>query len=462
MKKLEDFKSIVDTNLNKLDMSEGSKERLRRSDHVKGRKRSKRWALAAVPALAVLLAFLVFLSGVFSRKEAVTVLAKDLMSGIKAEPVKTVALKEDFIQSTADFSLDLFKSSYKKGENSLISPTSLYLALGMTANGASGNTLKQFEEVLSNRGLDIKELNNYYYSLAKSFTGVSSGDLKIANSIWYGNNIIDVKKSFLQNNANYYSASAYKVDFADQATVEEINNWVKINTNNKIEKIIDKIEENEVMHLINAVYFEDQWKVPYEKGDIQPEEFKLEDGSSKKVEYMNSTENTFIKDDKAQGFIKPYKSGKYSLMVILPNEGVSVDQYIDSLSGESFMDLIRNQSSEEVLVSLPKFKVEFSAELARSLEEIGLEDCFHEDKANFSQMVELEGNNIYVEKISHKTHINVDVFGTKAGATTDVQINIKSAPIRNQVFLDRPFIYAIVENESSLPVFIGTMMNPEI
>lgn len=427
------------------------------------RKKFKSWGLVAIPALALLLALIIFISGVFSREEAINVLAKDLMKDIKVEEVKTVELKEDFIQPTADFSVELFKSSYTKGENSLVSPTSVYLALGMTANGAKGNTLKEFEEILGKDGLGIKDLNGYYYSLSKRFTDVKSGKVSIANSIWYrDDNLLSVKKDFLQNNANYYKAAAYKSDFSSKETVTDINNWVKNNTGNLIDKIIDEIEEDDIMFLINSVYFEDEWTVTYEKESVQEGEFKLEDGTRKKVDFMGSTENIYIKDNKAQGFIKPYKSGKYSFVAILPNEGVSVDSYINSLSGENFISLMKSKSSQQVIASLPKFKASYKKQLKEPLKQMGLIDCFDPEKADFSEMAKVEEANIFANDVLHKTFIRVDDLGTKAGAITEVQMKCRSAaPPENKVILDRPFIYAIVDNETNLPLFLGTMMNPE-
>ena len=137
------------------------------------------------------------------------------------------------------------------------------------------------------------------------------------------------------------------------------------------------------MYLINAVYFEDKWETPYTKQDIQDGEFYLEDGTRKKVEFMNSTEFIYISDDKAEGFIKPYESGKYSFVAILPNEGVGVDSYIASLSGEKFISLMDNKSSEKVRASIPKFKISYSKELKESLKNMGLVECFSLDKADF-------------------------------------------------------------------------------
>jgi serine protease inhibitor len=459
MKRLEDLKKIADTNLDKLDMSEEAKQRL--INEVKKPRKSgfKKLGIVSIPAVAALIAFVLFTTGVFPPKTALKVQAMDLMKGVTPNKVETVYLTDKFKQSTADFSIDLFKKSYTKGKNSLVSPASVYLALGMTANGTGGNTLKEFEAVLG-KGMNMKELNAYYSTLMGKFMNSEIDKVNIANSIWYRNdNNLKIKGEFLQTNADYYKASAYKADFNSKQTVEDINNWVKANTGGQIDKIVDNIKERTVMYLINAVNFDAQWEKPYEKESVRKDNFELQDGSKKSADLMYSKEYGYIKDDNAQGFMKRYKDGKYSFVALLPNEGVSIDSYVASLSGSKFISLLNDKTKEEVVTALPMFKSEYSIELVEPLKQLGLKECFNSGKADFSKMVNGTENNPYVSEVLHKTFISVDTKGTKAGAATKVTTQAASAPMKS-IILNRPFVYAIVDNETNLPLFIGTMMNP--
>lgn len=462
MSKLDNLKHIVDANLNKLDMSEENKLRLKK-EVMKHKKISlKKLSFIGIPSLAAVLAVIVLFTGVFSNATS-RVYAKDLMKDISPKEVKASPLSEDFINSTADFSIELFKNSYTKGKNSLISPTSVYLALGMTANGAEGNTLKDFETLLGKYNIKLPALNTYYNSLIKALNTSPEEKVSIANSIWFSNDRnLKIKKTFLQTNADYYGASAYEADFSDKQTVTDINNWVKNNTNNLIDSIIDKIDTNTIMYLINTIYFEDKWKEIYTKESVNKGAFKLEDGKEKMVEFMNSTERGYLKDDKVQGFIKPYRNGKYSFVALLPNEGISLDSYISSLTGEQFIKLLKNRTNDNVAAGLPKFKAEYSASLEEPLKKMGLKDCFSE-KANLSNLAEVNIGDIYISNILHKTSIIVDTKGTKAAAVTRIAIDQSIDIIRTPpIILNRPFIYAIVDNTTNLPLFIGTMTNPEI
>lgn len=464
MIKLEDLKKIADTNLDRLDMSQESKLRLI-NEVKKARKTSfKRFQFIGIPAMAAVIAFIVFFTGVFSKKVTMSVHADDLMKSITPQKVENVKLGEEFLQSTADFSVNLFKKAYTKGINSLVSPTSVYLALGMTANGADGNTLKEFETLLGSRSINMKDINSYYNSLADNLTSAQSSKVSIANSIWYRDDeSLDVKKDFLQANADYYNAAAYKVDFNSKNTINDINNWVKANTGNQIDKIIDKIDSNTIMYLINAVYFDAQWVKPYEKENVRRGGFQLADGTKKNTDFMYSLEEGYIKDGKAQGFIKPYKDEKYSFVALLPNKGISIDSYVSSLTGKSFINLIKNKSEEKVSAALPKFKSDYSMKLVEPLMQMGLKECFDGENANFQKMTSGIKDNIWIGDVLHKTTISVDTEGTKAGAATKVEMRTKGVDlIQREIILNRPFVYAIVDNETKLPLFIGTMMNPEV
>lgn len=462
MKRLENFKKIADSSLGKFDMSQESKVRTKEEVKTAKGKKFNRLGFIVIPALGAVIAFIVMFTRVFSGGQA-KVYASDLMKDIIPQKVETVEQKEQFIKPAADFSLELFNQARSKGNNSLVSPTSVFLALGMTANGADSNTLKEFENLLGNQGINIKDLNAYYSSLTKKLTNVYSGKVSIANSIWFRQSeSLNVKKDFLQNNSDFYKAAAYKADFDSRKTVEDINNWVKNNTNNLIDKIVDVIDTDAIMYLINTVYFEAQWEKPFAKNDVCQGVFKLKDGTQKTVDFMHSEEISYIRDDKAKGFIKPYNNGKYSFVALLPNEGVSIDSYVASLSGNYFISILKNSTKEVVYVDLLKFKSEYSIHLVEPLKQMGLKDCFDGGKANFSKIASSSSGNIYVSDVLHKTFITVDTQGTKAGAATKVEMKalgiIKNA---HTITLNRPFLYAIIDNETNLPLFIGIMMNPE-
>lgn len=390
-----------------------------------------------------------------------SVQAADMMDGITARSVQEKAADARFIGNTADFSVELFKNTISKDNNSLISPLSVLLALAMTANGADNKTLTQMEAVLGG-DISLDELNEYLLSYANNLPNQEKSRLTIANSIWFREDEgrLQVEKDFLQKNADYYKAAAYKSAFDDQ-TLEDINNWVNINTDGMIDKILDQIAEDAVMYLINAIVFDAQWKAVYNKNNINPGEFTALDGSKQQVDMMFSEESFYLEDDLTTGFIKPYADDKYSFVALLPNPGISLPDYVAALSGEKFMQIIDNASETLVSATMPKFSYDYTVQMNGALKSMGMPDAFSALNADFSRLGKSSRGNIFIGEVLHKTFISVDELGTKAGAVTKVEMKDEAYVETKIVRLDRPFVYAIIDNASKLPVFIGTVMQIE-
>ena len=386
--------------------------------------------------------------------------ATDLMKGIKAEEVEGKTSDDKFLSAVSDFYFNLFKKTIDDEENSLVSPLSVFLALAMTANGADGNTLEQMEAVLGD-GISIDELNEYLYTYINSLKSTEKSKLGVANSIWFRDDEgrFTAKPDFLQRNANYYNAAAYKAPFEDKATLDDINNWVKDKTDGMIDKILDSISEDAVMYLINAVVFDARWETVYNKANIASGKFTSISGEEQTAEFMFSEENKYLEDGRAIGFIKPYADGHYSFVALLPDEDVPIDDYIASLTGESFAATIKGATSTLVSAYLPKFSYDYSVKMNDALKELGMPDAFYGSTADFSRLGESSRGNIFIGKVLHKTFISVDELGTKAGAVTKVEIVDEAYVETKIVRLDRPFVYAIVDNATGLPVFLGTVMN---
>jgi len=208
------------------------------------------------------------------------------------------------------------------------------------------------------------------------------------------------------------------------------------------------------------VLFDAKWARIYEKSDIKDGQFNLENKSKVNCKFMSSKEGIYLKDDLSTGFIKPYKGNKFSFAAILPNEDVGIDNYLQKMTGENILNVIKTKKSETVITSIPKFKYSNEMSLVNSLNKIGLNEAFSADKANFKKMSSTNG--IYIGEVLHKTYIQVDEVGTKAGAVTSVEMKLSSAPVGQEVILDRPFIYAIIDNSTSLPIFIGVVKNPTL
>ena len=385
--------------------------------------------------------------------------AKDLMEGITPNNVDALDDLSSQNADVIDFAIRLFKASNENGKNTLISPLSVLCALAMTANGAEEETLAQMEEVL---GMTTDELNLYLYSYMKNLPQGDKYKLSLANSIWFTEDErFTVNQDFLQTNADYYGADIYKAPF-DKQTLKDINNWVKQNTDGMIPEILDQIPPEAIMYLVNALAFEAEWSEIYEKHQVKDGEFTKEDGTKQDVKFMYGSEGTYFEDEKATGFMKRYKGGKYAFVAMLPNEGVSVSEYIASLDGESLNALLANPQYATVRTSIPKFETEYKVDMSDILQSMGMTEAFDMYNADFEGLGTSTDGNIYISRVLHKTFISVGEKGTKAGAVTivDMKNGAAAEPTEpKEVYLDRPFVYMLVDCENNIPFFIGTMMD---
>lgn len=383
--------------------------------------------------------------------------AVDLMKDITAN---TVEASENYTEKNGaltDFALRLFGQSLKDGENTLVSPVSVAYALAMTANGAEGETRQQMEGVL---GMSTEELNLYLYSYMDSLPEKGSAKLHIANSIWFTDDESFVADpAFLQTNADYYGADIYKLPFNDEAC-RDINRWVKNNTNGMIPKILDSIPELAVMYLVNALAFEADWAEPYQEHQVKQGVFRTEDGSEQSAEFMYGSEDFYFADDNAKGFMKYYKGGKYSFVALLPNEGMSISEYVATLDGDSLSAMLSQRNYAIVNTAIPKFSSEYDTEMSELLIGMGMSLPFDRDRASFEGIGVSAIGNIYISRVIHKTFIEVGEMGTRAGAATLVEMSGNGSMPPEQIvdiYLDRPFVYMLIDTENNIPLFIGAL-----
>ncbi len=414
-----------------------------------------------IPALGLCLALALFLAGCGSWACGNKVLAEDLMADMRADvqPV-SVEANDGEVEALAvtEFSVRLFQESREEGENTLVSPLSVLCALAMTANGARGETMAQMETLF---GMPISELNEYLYVYTQALPEGKTYQLNLANSLWIRDDgRIQVEEDFLLTNAAWYDAGVYQAPF-DNSTVKDINAWVSENTDGMIDHVLDRVPEETVLYLINALCFEAQWKNIYYEHQVRDGVFTTEEGDARDVELMYSNEYQYLEDDKAAGFMKFYDDEAYAFVALLPKEGVRLRDYIASLTGENLRTMLSNVQDTKVETAIPKFQSEYTVEMKEILQTLGMTDAFDPEQADLSGIGETSTGLLYINQVLHKTYIAMDEQGTKAGAATVVATGEGAAPPTEvkTVYLDRPFLYLIVDREAGLPVFMGTVMD---
>lgn len=341
-------------------------------------------------------------------------------------------------------------------QNRLVSPYSVASALGMTANGAQGETLSQMESLM---GMSADELNAFMAAYASTLPAEGNARMSSANSIWV-NDKASVDAAFLDANTAYYRAGVFATPF-DAGAKDRINSWVEDNTDGMIDGIVDSVSPDMTMLLANATAFDAKWMSPYEETQVSPGTFTAANGEAQDASMMGSIEQAYLEDEHATGFAKAYGDGGYAFVALLPNEGITLEEYIASLDGATLRAMIANAESAEVEAYLPKFESEQSIELAQPLANMGMTDAFDAKAADFSRLsADALSQQLHIDGVTHRTFISVAEQGTRAGAATAVSIRTTSAMPDAEtkiVRLDRPFAYAIVDTQNYLPLFLGTV-----
>ena len=388
-----------------------------------------------------------------------------LTSCYEAEPISSTDLQSDFYLSQSmqndilDFSIDFFKHQIEDDENTIVSPQSLYFALGMTINGANGDTQQELINTLC-KGSDLQEFNDNISALINQ---TDTKTCNVANSIWLRDvQDLSLNSEFKKSSEEYFKSEIYTKKFDDKF-VDTVNKWVSKNTDGMIDTILNEVpSEDTMMYLINAICFDAKWNDKYD--DVQINEngkFTNSKGDIQDVVMLNSTEDTYLCDEQSTGFLKYYLGGRYAFMGILPNEDVSINDYMESLTGDSFINLYRSKisgNSVNVDVTIPEFKCTSEYLLNDTLKDMGISSAFDEFSADFSNMIDSNTYKLYMGKVVQKAYIQVDRNGTKASAITSISMNEATAVLETyQVYLDRPFIYAIMDTDTELPIFMGVV-----
>ena len=369
-------------------------------------------------------------------------------------PTSTPAPEGNFSQASADFGAALLQHSHQAGENTTLSPYSVLTALAMTAGGANGETLREMEAVF---GLPIDQLN----SALKDCRALPGEELTTANSLWIRDDI-DVLPAFLQTNESIYGAEVYQAPF-DGATVKTINNWIAEHTKDRLKDVIDSLDPEVALCLVNALTFDDTWMDEFEEERIQEGDFHAAGGKTQTVDMMHGSAEAYLAADNAVGFVKHYDSRHYDFIALLPNENVGIEDYVNQLDGSAILELLENQSKEEVVISMPRFKTEYKTELSEALKSMGMPLAFDRYTADFTRMAELKPDErLYIGKVIHQTYLSVDGAGTEAAAATVVEMIFESAAVDPQpepkyVVLDRPFVWLIWDTRAETPIFIGVV-----
>lgn len=344
------------------------------------------------------------------------------------------------------FAVKLAQNADKKGENLLISPISVAYGLTLTANGAHGETLTEFEKTL---GGSTYTLNRYFYYAMEGEYQNDSARFKIGNSLWIDKSAgYNPEKKYLVETKTFFDASIFSTDFANAE--EEIGEWLKSKGFDKNTKFLPA--EADKMISVNSLMFSAVWKNVFDSKNTKKDKFMSSDGNQTDIDFLNGIAERYLKDDKSEGFTKEFKGGNYGLAVIIPNEGVSVEDYLKSISGSSLITLFTKAQTKNIGISMPKFELTSDLSLKEAAAATGIKDAFDSEKADFITMGSANQNlylsDVVAEAELKLSEISVNSSSVKADNPTEIKTE-------KQIKANRPFVYVIYDLGSNIPKYIG-------
>lgn len=378
------------------------------------------------------------------------------------QPIELNATEKEMAAQQGDFastlSLELYRQLGERTDNWLVSPFSLQCALGMLSNGANGET---HDEILYTLGLSQysqEEVNAYFKKLIEGLHTVNSAiTVKTANSVW-GNAGVLLKDNFQKMNIENYSAMVSQLDFSDPSAVDQINAWCNQTTEGLIPSILDEVNPTATVYLLNSLYFKARWESEFAPEKTQEGDFNTSSGKVVKAHFMQTQRMAaYVENEWFTSTSLSYQNDSYAMRLILPQPEISIDQVLQALS-ESDENLWKNTILADINLKMPRFTLENKMDLIPALQALGMEKVFT-NEANFSSMSDIS---TYISLVQQATRLKVDEEGSEGAAVTVIEGDLMSPLPEEKVdfFLDRPFLFQIIESSTGTVLFMGQVGSP--
>ena len=369
---------------------------------------------------------------------------------------------DNLVTAHNQFGFNVLRQVKDDNRNVLISPTSIFLALSMTYNGAQNETYASMQKTLGLQKYDLDKLNNESKSLDSSLQKPDEKvELSIANSLWLKEGVT-FNKDTLKTIESNYNSEVKTLDFTASSAPNTINKWVNDNTNGKIPTVVNKIPADMRMYLLNAIYFNGSWTKEFNKNSNYDDTFTTAKNGDQKVTYMSKSEDgiDYLKNGDFEAVRLPYgKNERLAMYFVLPNK---IDSFVDTVSTGKWNNWAKEFKKKEGTIEAPKFKVEYENTLDKALQSMGMNIAYSDD-ADFSKFS--TSTPLKIGEVKHKTFIDVNESGTEAAAVTSVgMVETTSVQPENDRFylkLNRPFFYAIADTKTGELIFTGILNNPK-
>jgi serpin B len=361
--------------------------------------------------------------------------------------------------ASTDFAISLFRKaqSASTGENIFMSPLSVTMALAMVMNGASDSTKRSIVKLLNFENYSPKQVDAACKNLSEALTTMDrTVSLGLANSMW-SNQAYALNDSLAVDVKNYFDGTAQSLNFSDPTSLQAINSWVASKTNNLIPNLLSQLAQDDVVFLINAIYFKAAWTSNFDPSKTADLPFYGEDGSVKNVSTMFSSGVRLLKLETSSFTLvdMPYGNRQFSMTVLMPSPGSSVSELIQRVTVDSLNHWLHLGDTVTTQTHFPKFTVNWKKDLLGDLISLGLHSY------GYTQILK-DNTSVKLSKVLQQAYISVNETGTEAAASTAVGNMVTAAGPPQTVVINRPFIYLIREKYTGSILFIGQMMMPSI
>jgi serine protease inhibitor len=381
--------------------------------------------------------------------------------GTLPPPRPLTAQESQLSAANTSFGLELLRRVHLEKQNQpnvLLSPLSVSMALGMVLNGARGTTYQEMQTALGLGGLTEDEVNRGYRGLIDQLRARDPRvEFRLANSIWTRQGF-PFETPFLEASQSHFDARVSAINFDDPAAPALINRWADEMTAGRIRQIVDAIDPLDIMFLLNAVYFKAPWSSPFEPNATSGRAFRTLDRRDISVPTMMRDGATLSYQDAEVTVVDlPYADSAFSMTLLLPGVGRSLDELIQSLSADRWAAWTGSLTSGRVMLLLPKWRFEFDVGLIPSLGGMGVDAAFRPFVADFGRITTAR-NDVYISGVRHKAFIDVHELGTEAAAVTSITVSVTSMP--PVIAFDRAFLFVIRERETGTILFLGRVGDP--
>lgn len=378
------------------------------------------------------------------------------------QPLELNATEKEMAAQQGDFastlSFGLYRQLGGKTDNWLVSPFSLQCALGMLSNGAAEDTRDEILHTLGLSQYSQEEVNAYFKKLIEGLHTVNSAiTVKTANSVW-GNAGVPLKEDFQKTNIENYAATVSQLDFSDPSAVDQINAWCNQTTEGLIPAILDEVNPTAIVYLLNSFYFKARWESEFSPEKTQEGNFTTSSGKVIKAHFMQAKRMAaYVKNEWFTSTSLSYQNGSYVMRLILPQPGIGIDQVLQALS-EPDGNLWKNVVLADINLKMPRFTLENKMDLIPVLQALGMKKAFT-NEADFSSMSDIP---TYISLVQQATRLKVDEEGSEGAAVTVIEGDLMSPLPEEKVdfFLDRPFLFQILEPATGTVLFMGQVGSP--